>query len=233
MQQELYINLDDSGKLTPKEAVSVYGGIVFFSKSEKDKFINIYRSIINDIKSHYDGEIKSINIKPGHKRRIINFIKKYYVTCVVFENKHVYPIIINNKASKGRFIDYGIKIMIKELILSLVSKDIIDVNKDLKIIINIDEQTTKSNGYYNLKESLYEELKFGIHNYNYGGVFKPVMKKKIIIYVCYRDSKYSVVIQAADLIAGQVRRKSLNALNNNLDITSELNNFTNFNIILP
>ena len=37
--QEIYINLDDSGKLTKKEKVSVYAGIVFLSKQEKDKFI--------------------------------------------------------------------------------------------------------------------------------------------------------------------------------------------------
>ena len=48
-QQEIYINLDDSGKLTSKEFVSVYGGLVFFSKKEKDKFITQYRSIVKDI----------------------------------------------------------------------------------------------------------------------------------------------------------------------------------------
>ena len=48
-QQEIYINLDDSGKLTSKEHVSVYSGLVFFSKKEKDKFITQYRSIVKDI----------------------------------------------------------------------------------------------------------------------------------------------------------------------------------------
>ena len=48
-QQEIYINLDDSGKLTSKEHVSVYGGLVFFSKKGKDKFITQYRSIVKDI----------------------------------------------------------------------------------------------------------------------------------------------------------------------------------------
>ena len=48
-QQEIYINLDDSGKLTIKGHVSVYGGLVFFSKKEKDKFITQYRSIVKDI----------------------------------------------------------------------------------------------------------------------------------------------------------------------------------------
>ena len=46
--QEIYINLDDSGKLTKKEKVSVYAGIVFLSKQEKDKFITQYRKIINE-----------------------------------------------------------------------------------------------------------------------------------------------------------------------------------------
>ena len=51
--QEIYINLDDSGKLTTKEKISVYGGLVFLSKNEKDKFITQYKSIINDIKCDY------------------------------------------------------------------------------------------------------------------------------------------------------------------------------------
>ena len=48
--QEIYINLDDSGKLSKKEELSVYAGIVFLSKQEKDKFITQYRKIINEIK---------------------------------------------------------------------------------------------------------------------------------------------------------------------------------------
>ena len=82
--QELYINLDDSGKLTSNEKISVYGGIVFLSKKEKDKFITQYRSIINDIKCNYcqkacDNkcpEIKNTNINSSDKRRIMNYLKK-------------------------------------------------------------------------------------------------------------------------------------------------------------
>ena len=71
--QEIYINLDDSGKLTAKEKISAYGGLVFLSKKEKDKFITQYKSIINDIKcgycenkedcNHICPEIKNTNIK--------------------------------------------------------------------------------------------------------------------------------------------------------------------------
>ena len=64
--QEIYINLDDSGKPTSNELISVYGGIVCTSKKisvyggivctskkEKDKFITQYKSIINNIKCNY------------------------------------------------------------------------------------------------------------------------------------------------------------------------------------
>lgn len=33
--QEIYINLDDSGKLTTNEEISVYGGLVFLSKKKR------------------------------------------------------------------------------------------------------------------------------------------------------------------------------------------------------
>ena len=56
--QEISINLDDSGKLSKKEELSVYAGIVFLSKQEKDKFITQYRKIINEIKCSYCNEEK-------------------------------------------------------------------------------------------------------------------------------------------------------------------------------
>lgn len=90
--QEIYINLDDSGKLTTKEKISVYGGLVFFSKKEKDKFITQYKSIISDIKCSYCEvcnnvcpEIKNTNIKSKDKRRLMNYIKKYYVVALVIK----------------------------------------------------------------------------------------------------------------------------------------------------
>ena len=53
MQQEVYINLDDSGKLTSKEHICVYGGVVFLSKCEKDKFITQYKGIVESLKCKY------------------------------------------------------------------------------------------------------------------------------------------------------------------------------------
>ena len=239
--QEVYINLDDSGKLTNKEHISVYGGLVFLSKKEKDKFITQYRSIIKDIKCKYCNsniencdnncpEIKNANIKPNDKRRIMNYIKKYYVVALIIKNDKVYDHIKDNKAAKGRFVDYCLRRMIKEIIKSLIESNHIDPNKPIRLIINIDEQSTKSNGYYNLHDGLIEELKYGIVNYNYSRKFTPIIFSKLEIRLSYQDSGKSYVVQAADLLAGTIRRKCLDNKNN---ISQELSKFVDFKIVLP
>lgn len=227
--QEIYINLDDSGKLTNKEKVSVYAGIVFLSKQEKDKFITQYRKIINEIKCSYCKEIKgectnkckeikNTNIKKGHKRRLMNYISKYYTIALVINNSKVYNHIISNKASKGRYIDYTIRRLIKSTIEELIKDKKIDPNKNVRLIINIDEQSTKSNGYYNLKDGLIEELLHGISNFNYDITYKSILYGKLEIRLTYQDSGKSYLVQAADLIAGTTRRKVLDNIDNNIDI---------------
>jgi len=239
-QQEIYINLDDSGKLTTKEQISVYGGLVFLSKTEKDKFITQYRSIINEIKCNYCKaknncnsvcpEIKNTNVKQNDKRRLMNYIKKYYVIALVIKNSNVYEHIIDSKAAKGRFIDYSIRRMIKEIIKSLINSRRIDPYKSIKLIINIDQQSTKNNGYYNLHDGLFEELKFGIVNYNYSTKINPIIFADLEIKVSYQDSGKSYVVQAADLLAGTIRRKTLDHID---AIKDELSKFADFTIILP
>lgn len=238
--QEIYINLDDSGKLTRNEIVSVYAGIVFFSKESKDKFITQYRDIINKIKCKYCSnkcdknciEIKNTNIKPNDKRRIINYIKKYYNVALIIDNRNVYDYIINNKASKGRYTDYCIRRLIKEIIQDLIKKKKINPNNNIKLIINIDQQTTKSNGYYTLKDGIIEELLYGIKNYDYNKKFKPILFNKLEVKITYQDSKKSYTIQASDILAGTVRKivkdniENNNILNRNLDII-------NYELFLP
>ena len=137
----------------------------FYLKIIKEKFITQYRSIINDIKCKYCNytidncnkncpEIKNTNVKPGDKRRIINYIKKYYVIALIIDNENVYDDIKNNKAAKGRYIDFAIRRLIKGTIKTLVKVNKLDPNKIVNLIINIDEQSTKSNGYYNLHDGV-------------------------------------------------------------------------------
>ena len=242
-EQVIYINLDDSGKLTRKEKISVYGGIVFLSKDERDKFIVQYRDIINSIKCKYCSldngscfkkcpEIKNTNIKNQDKRRIMNYIKKYFVISLIIQNDKVYDYVIKNKASLGRYIDFTLRVLIKRTIEELIKKGKIDVNRPLKIVLNIDEQTTKSNGYYNLRDGIYEELVHGIYNYNYDKAFKPILNNKLELVITYQDSGRSYAVQGADLIAGTIRRTAIDSLNNKRSIDEELS-FVDFKVYFP
>ena len=211
--QEIYINLDDSGKLSSKEDISVYGGVVFLSKKEKDKFITQYK-----------------NIKPEHKRWLMNYIKNYFVVGLIIENKKVYEEILQSKASKGRFTDYAIRRLIKEILKSLIKEGKIDPYKPVKIVLNIDQQSTKSNGYYNLRDGILEELKYGISAYNYSVKRKKIVYSDLDILVTYQVSAKSYVIQAADLLAGTIRRTVLDNMEN---YGRALSKFVDLKIKLP
>lgn len=232
--QTIYINLDDSGKLSKNENVCVYGGIVFFDKIEKDKFITQYRSIVNDIKCRYCNikkkencnkdcpELKSSNLMPKDRRRIINYIKKYYTFGCIIDNRQIYDWIMCDKASKGRYLDYALKRLIKEVIKNLINNSKINPNLPVKLIINIDEQTTKSNGYYDLKEGIKEELVHGVYNFNYNTKYTPILFNSLQIKLTYQHSYNSYVVQAADLIAGTIRHKFIDNSDNVIKLMNEL-----------
>ena len=172
------------------------------------------------------------NIKNSHKRRIMNYIKKYYKVALIIDNSKVYNYIIDNKPSKGRYIDYTIRRLIKSTIEELIKSKKINPYKNIRLIINIDEQSTKSKGYYNLKDGLTEELLHGISNFNYDIIYKKIIYSKLEIILSYQDSGKSYLVQAADLLAGTTRRVVKENIENKINIENNLN-FIDHKIIFP
>ena len=84
--------------------------------------------------------------------------------CCVINNDKVYLNIKNDRASRGRFLDYSLKLLIKQTVKGLIKENRINPDNPIRLVINIDEQTTKTNGYYNLRDGILEELKYGINN---------------------------------------------------------------------
>jgi len=243
--QTIYINIDDSGKLVTGEKVAIYAGLLFTSKKEKDKFITQYRSIVQNLKCKYCNnhiiecknnsncpELKHNMLKPKHNRQLMNYIKKYSILCCVINNDNIYPNIKNNTASRGRFLDYALKLLIKQTIKGLIHENLINPNNPVNLVINIDEQTTKTNGYYSLRDGIIEELKYGIYNYNYSIIHKPILNSELDVKICYQKSEKSYLIQASDLIAGTIRRTYLNNINNIVEFNKRIS-FVNYQLFLP
>lgn len=260
--QTIYMNMDDSGVLTKgkiDDPIFVYGGIIFLSKDEKDGFIRQYSALVNAIKPKYcknfkidDNinnefclthtkknckyncpELKSSLIQPSDKRRFLNLIKNYHCSVAIVDNNKLYDSITKDKASKGRFKDYVIRRLVKEIIKQLISENQINPDMSVKLILNLDEQATKSNGYYDLKSGIVEELQYGIINYNYDTFFNPILSN-VDVEIHHQDSYNSLCVQAADLIVGEIRHNRLNFLKNkDFGFYSRKTKFVNTIIYMP
>ena len=140
----------------------------------------------------------------------MNYIKKYYVVALVINNNNVYGHIKESKAARGRFVDYAIRRMIKEIVESLIKLKNIDPNTPIKLIINIDQQSTKSNGYYNLHDGLVEELKYGIVNFNYSTKINPIVFSNLEIKESvFYDQKHYIITEKKILLKSDIRMSEL------------------------
>ena len=244
MKNTIYIFIDDSGKLNKNENSCIYGGLFFYSSKAYMNYINKYKSIINDIKCkycHYKPqncnkdcvEIKGITkLSSKDQRRIFNLLKKQYNFGVFIKNSNIYDFIINNKASRGRYTDYAQKRIIKEIInYSIINKKI-DPTKNVTIYIKLDQAKTKSNGYYNLKNSIYEELVHGIINYDYSKTYNPLIKGNLKLSCKYYDSKKHYGIQSADMISHHLHQEYEKFLLQHKDIHKTIN-YIDVTLFLP
>jgi len=240
--QEIYINMDDSGILHLNDKCCIYGGIVFTSKIEQENFGRKYKSILNRIKckycptniskcSHICPEIKDTNIKPQHKRRLWNLIKKETCFAVIINNNKVNTSIMNNKNSRGRYRDYAQRIIIKRIIDNLIKNKKINPYLPIKLIIRIDQQATSTDTNREFIKDIEKELKIGITNFEYNITHKPIIFSKLQIDLKYVLSHKHIPIQASDFIAGETRRIILSDIDK-LTLLKKLD-YLNIKLFLP
>lgn len=244
MKNEIFIVMDDSGKLNKNENSCIFGGLFFYSSMDYQNFINKYKMIINSIKCKYCSkkketcdyhcvEIKgTTKMRPSDKRRIFNLVKKEKNYGVFINNHKIYQEILADKSSRGRFCDYAQKRIIKEIVLYSIRNQKIDPNMKLNLYIKIDDSKTKSNGYYNLKDSIYEELVNGILNYDYSKKHNPILTGGLGIKIKKFDSRHHFGIQSADIMSHYLHSQYEQHLINGKDITPTIR-FIEVKLFLP
>ena len=172
ISQEVIFFFDDSGVLHKNELSGyfVYAGYVFTNRNELDsakrKYIHANKMLKNAL--CVSTELKASNLVPKHKRSLYNSVKDYRSVAAVVEISRLYDYVIENKKSICRYKDYILKRCIKNELELMITDGILSKNEDITISIYIDEQLTATNGYYDLRDSIKEELKHGIINFNYG-----------------------------------------------------------------
>ncbi|MDL2324023.1 DUF3800 domain-containing protein [Ruminococcaceae bacterium OttesenSCG-928-A16] len=206
--QYLYFFFDDSGCLHTNEESGwfVYAGYTFMNKDDLDIAKRRYIGAMKKIRKETgrDNELKSFGLSNKHRRSLYNVLRPYDTLSVSVDIGRMYPHVMQDKKSICRFKDYALKRIIKLQVQSLVAQKKILANQPITMYVYIDEQLTASNGYYGLKESIQEELCYGIFNHDYGTQYPPVLRSSLEINLHFCDSKYNYLIQASDIVANRI-----------------------------
>lgn len=212
--QEVIFFFDDSGVLhkNAQEKYFVYAGYVFTN-----------RDVLNDAKRKYihankklkkalgrTDELKAANLKSKHKRSLFNTVKEYASAAAVVDIDKVYDYILSSKKSICRYKDYVLKRCIKDKLKRLIADGIISKSEDITISIYIDEQLTATDGYYDLRDSIMEELKYGIANFDYGIRHPHIFEADVKVNIEYCDSSHNYMIQASDILANRIWHSYIN-----------------------
>ena len=208
ISQEVYFFFDDSGVLHRNESSGhfVYAGYVFTSRKELDiakrKYINANKQIRRA--TQMNGELKASRLAAKHRRSLFNVLKQYQSISVEVNINKVYDHILANKKSICRYKDYILKRAVKSKLQDLIRQGVLNKDEDINIEICVDEQLTSTNGYYDLRDSIVEELQHGITNWDYGVTHQKVFNGRVTVSLKYCESKKNYLIQASDILANRI-----------------------------
>lgn len=210
----IFVYSDESGVLDKvHNSTFVFGGLLFLSKEDKDiacrKYINAENVVRTSGKHCKTEEIKAATITPKEKGKLFRSLNGFYKFGVVVNQARVRDSIMSNKKSKQRYLDYVFKIGVKRLLQQLISDGVIDPDTVENMYFFVDEHTTATNGVYELRETLEEEFKYGIHNLNFSMFYPPLFPKMQAVHLQYCNSKTVTLIRAADIIANHLYHDAL------------------------
>ncbi|MBQ4339190.1 MAG: DUF3800 domain-containing protein [Clostridia bacterium] len=219
---DIFVYSDESGVFDYKHnKYFVFAGVVFLSKTEKDKYTRLYTKAEKDIRTSEsiakETEVKATGISNKNKGKLFRSLNKAYKFGVVIEQKRILQKIYADKKSKQRYLDYAYKIAIKRFFEKVISDGIINPSEVENIRFFIDEHSTATNGRYELREALEQELKWGTFNYSWNTFYPPVFPKVKSVTVDFCDSASKTLVRAADIVANKLYYKANSGQKSSLD----------------
>ncbi|MGN0902413.1 MAG: DUF3800 domain-containing protein [Succinivibrio sp.] len=207
---DLFIYSDESGVFDHlHEDYFVFAGIICIGKDQKDENIRKYKNVEKILRQNQNysanNELKASILSPKDKGKIFRSLNNSYKFAVIIYLKEIKIIeIFSNKKSKQRYLDYAYKIAVKRALINLLNRKVINKQEIENIYFYVDEHTTATNGRYELKEAIEQELKIGTFNYNYNYFYAPVFPDIKAVQLQYCNSQKMHLVRAADIIANKV-----------------------------
>ncbi|MGI6743033.1 MAG: DUF3800 domain-containing protein [Eubacteriales bacterium] len=205
----IYIYSDESGVLDKiHNKYFTFAGLIFLSKEKRDvcsrKYINAENVIRKSESLPPTKEVRSTTISNKSKGKLFRSLNQIQKFGVVIRQEKLLDSVLQHKKTKQRYLDWVYKIAVKSKLEQLISQGCIEPNCVERIFFYIDEHTTATDGIYELKESLEQEFRFGMHNYKYMIYYPPLFPNLLDIKVIYCNSSTNTLIRGADIVANQL-----------------------------
>lgn len=206
---DIFVYSDESGVFDViHNDIFVFGGLILLGKDTKDDCSRMYshaEKVLRVNKSaDNDYELKATKLENSEKTQLFRSLNKYFKFGVIIKQKKIHEKIFDNKKTKQRYLDYAFKIALKKALKSLIDSGALDAQQVENIHVYVDEHTTATDGYYELREAIEQEFKHGTFNLNYGIYYQPLFPDVNNIELKYCDSSSTRLVRAADIIANRL-----------------------------
>lgn len=211
---DLFIYSDESGVFDKKHNdIFVYGGVIFLGREERDgyarKFLTAEKAIRCGKYSEH-AELKACKITNKEKGKLYRSLNHTVRFGIIIKQRNVLDQIFLNKKDKQRYLDYTYRVGLRQTFKRLINERKIRSNGIEHIYIYNDEHSTATNGRYELREGLEQELKTGTYNLTYTKFSPPVFHKAGNISLQFCNSDTVTLIRAADIVANRTYHAALN-----------------------
>ncbi|TDV24406.1 hypothetical protein BCF59_0371 [Mycoplasmopsis mustelae] len=196
---------DESGVLDTKNTFFIFSILVIKSKNQskiiKSKFKKLEKQLKKELNINDKDELKGYRILNDKKKQIINLLDDIDKICILISIDKISEKIKNDKKSRRRYLDFIYKFACKKYLEREISSGRLSKNDTVNLHFFIDNQNKSTNGIYDLKESISNELFYGTFKLEYDWYIQPLFTKKGNVNIIYCDSKQYEFIRLADILA--------------------------------
>ena len=210
---EVFVYSDESGVFDyVHNPYYVFGGVLFLSKDAKDISARKYIKAENDIRNatkYGSGEIKASTVSNKNKGKLFRSLNQEYRFGVIIDENKLNKEIFEEKKHKQRYLDYAYKIMFRRYLEFLIRVGTISKDEECHFHFFVDEHNTATDGKYELRESLEQELMYGTFNMNWQSFHQPVFTKKGTVDLAFCNSEKVTLVRAADIVANHIFHQAM------------------------
>jgi len=210
----LYIYSDESGVFDKvHNDYFVFGGLVLFSKEHKENSERKYRTAENTVRAienmSIQTEVKASAVSNSSKGKLMRSLNSLEKFGIVIDQQRLRDEIFCNGKIKQRYLDWAYKYAVRRKFEQLISDGLLSADDVQSLYFFIDEHHTATDGVYELKESIEQEMKYGIFDFYNNNYIPPLFPNLSHVHLEFRDSKTVTLIRAADITANRLYHAAL------------------------